>query len=324
MTKPKTEPIDAELVKSEKALEKVEANEVQTLVPMPSMNIESLMEKALMQNASIETVERLVALSERMQAQWAKQQFIRALAKFQSECGAIVKSKPVFKKGATPQERKAFYERGDLSGIQYLYAPFEDVLAQATKPMANNGFSFTIKAEVDAKEMILKAICLLHHSDGHTEPTDFSVPIGSDYMSKQQQFGAAMQFAKRYAFLNATGLQPTGEDTDAQDPERKERGGGGADHRFKEPTAKSDKRKAGGSGEQQDPTTAQKAFPGIKRADNDSLLIAKSSLATIRSNLKRLKVQEEDFTAAFGFPLEQLDKHSLNEMLDWMKERADA
>lgn len=319
--KPKDEPIDAELVDNEKAIEKVETNQVQTLVPMPSMNIEALMEKALMQNASIETVERLVALSERMQAQWAKQQFNRALAKFQKECGPIVKTKPVFKKGATPAEKKAFYEKGDPSGVQYVYAALEDVLAQATPVLYANGFSFTMKAEVYTKDMELKAICLLHHADGHTEPTDFTVPIGSDYMSKQQQFGAAMQFAKRYAFLNATGLQPLGEDTDARGPDKRE-GGGGKDHLFKEPTAKSDKRKDAPE-QHGDPSTAQKAYPSIKRANNDSDSVQKSSLSTLRSNMKRLKVSEESFASAFGFPLEQLDKHALNDVIDWMKEHAD-
>lgn len=327
MSKPKV--VDAEVVAAEEGLEKVETGQVQSLIPMPSINIEALMEKALIQNASMETIERLVALSERMRAQWAKQRFTQAHAKFQAECGSIVKTHPVFRKTATPQQRKAFYQSGDMEGVQYMYAPLEDILEEATPHLSRNGLSHSFKSEIDSDKMTLKAICFLRHVDGHVEPEDpkdpdsgFTVPIGAEYMSKQQMFGSAMSFAKRYAFLNATGLQPTGEDGDGQD-EKKRKGAGGDDHKFKQPQSKSERKEQRGS-EKEGPTgeTGQAAakFPDIKRAANDSRQIMKSTLGTLQATMKRVRISEGTFAKEFGFPLEQLDKEGLNSTLDWIKE----
>lgn len=326
MRKKKPGPIDAEIVTTEKGLQKAERN--QSLIPMPTVNIESLIEKALLQNANIETIERLVALSERMRAQWAKQRYTEAHAKFQLECGSIIKSHPVFKKTCTPAEKKAYYASGDMSGVQYMYAPFEDILEQATPALSRNGFSHSFKMVIDPKEMTLKAICFLRHVDGHTEPEDpnapdsgFTVPIGSDYMSKQQMFGSAGSFAKRYAFLNTTGLQPKGEDNDGQTKDgEKDKGGGGKDHRYKsEPQSKSG-RKAEGTAKTTTKSDAGERYPEIKRASNDSTMIARSTVATVTSTMKRHKITEEEFSTEFGFPIEQLDKTGMNSTLDWIKE----
>lgn len=319
---------DAELVPTETGAIQ------QAIATRPSMDIEALMGKALEQNASIETVERLVMLSEKMRAQWAKQQFTQALGKFQAECGAIVKTKPVFRKGATPQERKAFWDKGDLSGVQYCYAPLEDILAEATPHLSRNGFSYSFRAEVNTEKKELKAICLLRHVDGHTEPEDpsapdsgFPVPIGSDYMSKQQESGSAMSFAKRYAFLNITGLQPKGEDNDGRDRgEDREKGGGGKDQRYTQPQSKSERaeRKQEPAKDAGKPAASGETclkFPEIKRANNASSQIMKSTMSTVSATMKRHKISEEAFANAFGFPLEQLDKGGLNQTLDWIKEQ---
>ncbi len=307
--------VEAELVSQEP---------VSVMASMPRMNLEALIDKALAANVNIEIIERLEAMFERQRAQWARQQFTAALGKFKSECPPIVKYKPVFNKGASAQEINAFWDSGDLRGVKYLYAPLEDIQAIADPHLATNGFSYTFKNEVNAEKKELTSICHLSHVDGHTELTPFTVPIGSDYMSKQQEFGSARSFAKRYAFLDATGLQPTGEDNDGAETEGDRKPRGGKDHRFKTPQSKSEQRgQRVEKGEQaSDPTLAQKAYPNIKRASSDNDMIQKSSLATIRSNMKRFKISEEKFAQSFGFSLEQLDKHCLNDMLDWMKENS--
>lgn len=293
----------------------------------PTMNIEALMNKALTDGASMDVVERLVALYERQRAEWAKRQFTAAMAKFKKECGAIVKSKPVFKKGAAAGLIKAFWDNGSLEGVQYLYSPLEDIFAEATPKLSSNGFSFMFKSSVNAEKMELKAVCIITHVDGHSEPVDpnaddagFTIPIGSDYMSKQQMFGAAMSFAKRYAFLNATGLQPTGEDPDAPDADKdKTRPKGGADHRFTEPQSKSGKKKGEGS-PASEPGEMAKKFPDIKRAGNDSERLTNSNTNTMLSTMKRQHISEERFTEDFGFPVAQCHKGGLNSIIDWIKE----
>lgn len=293
----------------------------------PTMNIEALMNKALTDGAAMDVVERLVALYERQRAEWAKRQFTAAMSKFKGECGAIVKSKPVFKKGASASQMRAFRESGDMEGVQYLYSPLEDIFTEATPKLSNNGFSFMFKSSVNAEKMELKAVCIITHVDGHSEPVDpnaddagFTIPIGSDYMSKQQMFGAAMSFAKRYAFLNATGLQPTGEDPDAPEVDKdKSKPKGGADHRFTEPQSKSGKKK-GGDGPASEPGAMAAKFPDIKRAGNDTERLTSSNTNTMLSTMKRQHITEERFIEDFGFPVAQCHKGGLNSIIDWIKE----
>jgi hypothetical protein len=40
----------------------------------------------------------------------------------------------------------------------------------------------------------------------------------------------------------------------------------------------------------------------------------------MEGTLKRYKIPEKRFDNDFGFPLAEVDKRSLNEVLDWMKE----
>lgn len=285
----------------------------------PSMNIESLMARALEHNASVETVERLVELSERMRAKWAEQQFYVALAKFQAEVPTIGRTKGVKEKTG--------------NSIRYYYAPYEEIVKTIAKLCEELGFSHTEDTSIEPmnKEETgtwgknkgwLVCVCSIHHVDGFTKTSTFRVPIGSEFMTMQQEFGAASTFAKRYALLNGFGLATGGADTDGRMPGG-DRPRGGQDHRFQTggagPQSKSERRATASPEEPDEPAGRPDGYDSIQKAKDDKSRITESSLKTLTSAVKRNKIPEGRFEAAFGFRLDEMDKRGLNQTVDWIQ-----
>jgi len=165
-------------------------------------SVDILISEGLKNNANIEVMERLFALAKESNAIRAKREFFFALSKFQKEIPTIAKNKAVKSKDGV---------------VKYHYAPLEEIVEQVKAGLEENGFSYTLKTKQENNRMTV--FCEAHHVGGHTEVTDITVPIGSDYMSAQQQVGAALTFAKRYAFCDAFGLMTGDEDTDAVETE---------------------------------------------------------------------------------------------------------
>jgi len=165
------------------------------------VDIQALISQGLEKGAGIDVMERLFAMAKEMKAMSAKELFFEALAKFQKEMKTIIKTKEV-----------ASAKTGKLI---YTYAPLDVIIEQVKEPLDNNGFSYTLKTE--QKDGQMTVFCEAHHTAGHTETTSMTVPIGSEYMTAQQQVGAALTFAKRYAFCDAFGIMTGDEDTDAVD-----------------------------------------------------------------------------------------------------------
>lgn len=163
------------------------------------LDAETLISQAIHQNVPVETMERLLAMRRELKAEFAKEAFDKALAKFQSVCPVIEKTKQVSSKDGKPR---------------YKYAPLEAIVEQVKDVLKNNGFSYSIDAEV--KESSVKAIVKAVHELGHSVESSFEVPIDPDaYMNAPQRFASALTFAKRYAFCNAFGILTGDEDDDS-------------------------------------------------------------------------------------------------------------
>lgn len=167
----------------------------------PESSPEALISLAITKGVDVATLERLVALKEKVDAKNAKIEYDDAMAKFQSEC-------PVIKKGKVVLEK-------DKQSVRYKYAPLDSIVDQTKEIIAKHGLSYTIRTESDDK--FLSAICRVTHTAGHSEDFSFKVPIGNEqYMSDVQKYGARLTFAKRYAFCNAFGILTGDDDDDAQ------------------------------------------------------------------------------------------------------------
>lgn len=165
---------------------------------------EELIQQAITQGASVETMEKLLAMRRELRAEAAKEAFDEAMARFQAECPVIKKTSKVYEK--------------DKRTVRYSFAPIDSIVDQVKEPLANNGLSYTVIVENSEKGMTV--ICRVKHILGHSEDSPFFVPIGTEaYMSDVQKYGARSTFAKRYAFCNAFGIMTGDGDTDAvEDP----------------------------------------------------------------------------------------------------------
>lgn len=176
-------------------------SQLAALSPTP----EQLIALAIERGVSIDTIERLMVMRERLHEQQAKAEFIAAMAAFQGECPVISKTK-----GVTTR-----------SGAHaYSYAPLEVVVEQVKPLLAKHGFSY--RHEMQPRDKGVLVLCHVTHIGGHTETTPMDVPFGqqTQVMSDSQVVAAATTFAKRYAFLNAFGIMTADEDTDGQDVHR--------------------------------------------------------------------------------------------------------
>ena len=158
---------------------------------------EELISQAINKNVPVGTMERLLAMRRELKAEYAKGEYDRAMAEFQSEFPIIEKTKIVRNKDGT---------------IRYKFAPIESIVKQVAPLLKKNGFSYSINTKLNGG---LNVTCKVTHEAGHSEISEFSVPINKDnFMNEQQHVASASTFAKRYAFLNAFGIMTGDEDDD--------------------------------------------------------------------------------------------------------------
>lgn len=178
---------EGEVIKNEKSL------------TITQDSAEALISRAIDKNVSVETMEKLLAMRRELKKEFAKEMFDESMAKFQGECPVIGKDKAVLNK--------------DKTTTRYKYAPLDIIVKQAQEYLKNNGFSFSINTEVE--NSWVTAICKVTHKLGHSEISQFKIPIDPEaFMNQQQKFASALTFAKRYAFCNAFGILTGDEDDD--------------------------------------------------------------------------------------------------------------
>jgi hypothetical protein len=171
--------------------------------------IQGFISQAIEKGTPVETMEKLFALREKAKAEYAREEFMKAMASFQRDCPVIVKKKIVTEKGGV--------------GVRYKYAPLDDIVSQVKKPLADNLLSYDFDTVEDQEKKTLEVICVITHALGHSKSSKFKIPIGAEaYMSDVQKYGARVTFAKRYAFCNALGILTGDEDTDAGDKDKKD------------------------------------------------------------------------------------------------------
>lgn len=181
----------------EKKPKKVKATAV-AIVPHDN-SAEALISQAIQKGVDVGTMERLLSMRATIKAEQAREAFNAAMAAFQGSQPSIVKDKII--KDKYGKER-------------YRYAPLDVIVRQVKDNLQENGLSYTTDTVVD--EGWVTAVCKVTHTLGHSETSQFKVPIDKDgYMSAPQKFAAALTFAKRYAFCNAFGILTGDEDTDA-------------------------------------------------------------------------------------------------------------
>lgn len=166
---------------------------------------ETLIAQAIDKGLPVETMEKLLMMRKELKAEFAKEAFDQAMAHLQGDLTVITKDKKV-----------DFTSKRTGNRTTYSYAPIDSIVRQTKDPIARNGLSYCFTTE--QTDSSLTATCTVKHSLGHRESTSFRVPLDPEaFMSAPQKVGAAMTYAKRYAFCNAFGIMTGDEDPDAVD-----------------------------------------------------------------------------------------------------------
>ena len=164
-------------------------------------DVMDLLARAVEAGASVEALERLVALKERVDRERARRAFFEALARAQDEMPEI------------PKRHQASIVTKSGASFSYRYAALEDITRVVRPVLARHGLSYAW--DVTHGDGALIVTCVLRHVDGHEERASFPVPIdGSARMSAAQANGAALTYGRRQSLIAVLGLTTTDEDID--------------------------------------------------------------------------------------------------------------
>ena len=161
-----------------------------------------LLTKAVEGNASIETLERLVALAREVREVQAREAWHEAMAEFQRRCPAIKKT----------NKARIETSRGSYS---YSYAPLDQIM-EAIRPLLGElGLSVSWWSRVEPQRVVV--FCRIAHVLGYSESSgEISMPIPDAQErgggSPAQRVGSALTYARRYSLLQVTGLAPEDDD----------------------------------------------------------------------------------------------------------------
>ena len=164
-------------------------------------SVEGLISRAVEHGISVEGLERLLGMHERLKAEAAREAYFEAMTGFQSDCPVIPKTK----------------QAGGSGSYSYRYAPLEVIVSTVSPLLREYGLSYRFDTRFEAQSPAQVVTCIVTHRQGHSESSEFRAPIDSSgRMNVMQQSASSLTYAKRYAFCNAFGILTGDEDDDAQ------------------------------------------------------------------------------------------------------------
>jgi hypothetical protein len=176
------EPMSTDLAKSK------------VLPPVAPMT--SVIEMAIMQNASIDTLERLLAMQERWEANQAVKAYNVAFSAFKAESIRVVKNVTV--------------SDGPLKGKKY--ADLYGVVSAVIPVLSKHGLSHSWKLTKDEPTW-MEVTCTIRHELGHFESVSMgAAPDTGPGRNAIQARGSAKSYLERYTLLAAIGMAATDDD----------------------------------------------------------------------------------------------------------------
>ena len=161
----------------------------------------AMVQSAIASGYAPETLEKLMALAERYEANNARKAFYEALSAFRSEAPRIEKNERVnysTQKGTT----------------DYRHSTLDNVVAQVSPVLARYGLSFRWDLE-QVEGGALRVGCIVSHRDGHYEVTHLqSGRDESGQKNNLQALGSAQTYLERYTLMAALGLSAAAPDDD--------------------------------------------------------------------------------------------------------------
>jgi hypothetical protein len=155
-----------------------------TLTPM------DMIERAVTSGAGIETIEKLMGLQERWEANHARKAFDAAVADAKSEI------KPVTRNAKGHNEKR--------------YADFAAIALAVDPILSRHGLSYRFRSQQNER---INVTCVLSHKLGHSEETTLSgPPDNTGNKNAIQAIGSTLTYLQRYSLMQALGLAASNDD----------------------------------------------------------------------------------------------------------------
>lgn len=167
--------------------------------PQPSYSVTpvtpmAMISQAVANGASMEMIEKLMALHERIEAGQARKAFDAALAAAKAEIPVITKNRQVGYE--TKSGGKTSYQHEDLGEIARTVDPI----------LAKHGLSYRFRTLSELNQPV-SVTCIVAHRDGHSETN--TLTAGRDDSGQKnliQQIGSTITYLQRYTLKAALGL----------------------------------------------------------------------------------------------------------------------
>lgn len=161
-----------------------------------------MIDRAVSSGASIETIEKLMGLQERWEANQGRKAFDNAMAAAKAEIPVILKNREV---DFTSSKGRTNYRFEDLAGIANAVTPI----------LAKYGLSYRFRTSSPPNEPV-SVTCIISHRDGYSEENTLSA--GRDDSGNKnsiQSIGSTVTYLERYTLKAALGLAASDEDDGA-------------------------------------------------------------------------------------------------------------
>lgn len=157
----------------------------------------AMIDKALASGATPETLEKLMALQERWEANHARKAFIAAMALARAKFGPILK-------------------KNDGYASRYKYETLTDVMDAVDGPLGEHGFAYDWVTE-DLPDGKIRVTCVLTHDEGHSRRNSLSgdpkdTADAKANMNGLQRMGGAVTYLQRYTLKAALGIAASKDD----------------------------------------------------------------------------------------------------------------
>jgi hypothetical protein len=150
-----------------------------------------MIDRAVSQGASVETVEKLMGLQERWEKNQARKEFDNAVAAAKAEI------RPVMRNRTGHNNKK--------------YADFAAIALAVDPILTTHGLSYRFKSDQGERIVVT---CVLSHRAGHSETTTLSgPPDASGSKNAIQAIGSTLTYLQRYTLVQMLGLA-AGDDDD--------------------------------------------------------------------------------------------------------------
>jgi len=160
-----------------------------------------LLAGAISQGASPESLERLMAMQERWEANQARKAFDAAMSAAKAEIPVIVKNRMV-----------GYENRDGKSSTSYSHEDLGEIARTVDPILSKHGLSYRFQTTSEINQPI-EVTCIVAHRDGHSERN--TLKAGRDDSGKKnaiQQMGSTITYLQRYTLKAALGLAAARDD----------------------------------------------------------------------------------------------------------------